>query len=275
MTLITSRNNPKIKLARAMRQRKTRQESGLFIVEGIRPVGEAVQAGAAIDSLFYAPELLKSEFALELIQAQLQAGVACYTTTSEVFEALADKENPQGLLALVRQPECSLEALNPQNFPWGVALVAPQDPGNLGTILRTLDAVGASGLLLLESSVDIYHPSVVRASMGALFWHPVVAASFDEFAAWSRQHGYHISGTSAHAALDYRELPGYTWPRILLLGSEREGLNQEQMQVCEVMVRLPMRGRSTSLNLGVAAGVMLYAMLEHEPGALSRGVSLQ
>jgi TrmH family RNA methyltransferase len=262
MTLISSRSNPKIKLARALRQKKARQESGLFIVEGIRPVGEAVQAGATIDTILYAPELLKSEFASDLIQAQSQAGVACHPTSAEVFGALADKENPQGLLALVRQPEWNLADLNPQNFPWGVALVSPQDPGNLGTILRTVDAVGASGLLLLESSADIYHPSAVRASMGALFWHPVVTAPFADFAAWSRGHGYHIYGTSAHAAVDYHETPTYAWPRILLLGSEREGLTQEQAQICDLMIRLPMRGRATSLNLGVAAGVMLYAMLE-------------
>jgi TrmH family RNA methyltransferase len=262
MTLISSRNNPKIKLARALRQKKARQESGLFIVEGIRPVGEAVQAGAAIDTLFYAPELLNSDFAHDLIQAQSQAGVPCHPTAAQVFEALADKENPQGLLALVRQPKHSLVDLSPQNFSWGVALVSPQDPGNLGTILRTVDAVGASGLLLLESSADIYHPGVVRASMGALFWHPVATASFADFAFWSQGHGYHIYGTSAHAGRDYRDAPVYAWPRILLLGSEREGLTQEQMLICDEMIRLPMRGHATSLNLGVAAGVMLYAMLE-------------
>ena len=200
MTLISSRSNPKIKLARALRQRKARQESGLFVVEGIRPVGEAVQAGATIDTIFYAPDLLTSEFARDLIQTQAQAGVPCLPTTPEVFAALADKENPQGVLALVHQQERSLADLSGQNFPWGVALVAPQDPGNLGTILRTVDAVGASGLLLLDSSVDLYHPNVVRASMGAMFWLPIVSARFADFAAWSRENGYRIYGTSAHAA---------------------------------------------------------------------------
>ena len=262
MTLISSRNNPKIKLARLLRQRKARQESGLFVVEGIRPVGEAVQAGATIDTIFYAPDILTSEFARDLVQAQAQAGVPCLPTTPEVFEAIADKENPQGLLALVHQQERSLADLSPQNFPWGVALVAPQDPGNLGTILRTMDAVGSSGLLLLDSSVDIYHPNAVRASMGAMFWLPIVAVSFADFSAWSRGHGYHIYGSSAHAQLDYRDVPAYAWPRILLLGSEREGLTEEQMEICDMTIRLPMHGRATSLNLSVAAGVMLYAMLE-------------
>jgi RNA methyltransferase, TrmH family len=262
MALISSRNNPKIKLARLLRQRKARQESGLFLVEGIRPVGEAVQARAQIDTIFYAPDLLTSSFARDLIQTQEQAGVTCLPTTPEVFAALADKENPQGLLALVHKRERNLADLNPENFPWGVALVAPQDPGNLGTILRTVDAVGASGMLLLDSSVDLYHPSAVRASMGALFWLPSVSAGFSDFAAWSQGHGYCIYGTSAHAQVDYRDVPVYAWPRILLLGSEREGLTEEQMQICDVMIRLPMLGHATSLNLGVAAGVMLYAMLE-------------
>ena len=117
-----------------------------------------------------------------------------------------------------------------RTFAWGVALVAPQDPGNLGTILRTVDAVGASGLLLLDSSVDLYHPSAVRASMGAMFWLPVVSTSFADFVAWSRGHGYHVYGTSAHAPVDYQDVPAYAWPRILLLGSERQGLTEEQTE---------------------------------------------
>ncbi len=260
MDLISSRNNPKIKQVRALRQRKARQESRLFLVEGIRHVGEAIQAGAVIQAIYYAPELLKSEFAIKLIQEQAQAGVMCYATSVDVFDALAEKENPQGILAVAQQPDYRLDGLSPQNFPWGVALVAPQDPGNLGTILRTIDAVGASGLLLLESSVDVYHASAVRASMGTLFWYPVVPATFAAFTAWVGQYAYHVYGTSAHAVTDYREVRAYVKPRILLLGSEREGLTPEQTAICEQLVRLPMDGRATSLNLAVAAGVMLYAM---------------
>jgi TrmH family RNA methyltransferase len=261
MTLISSRNNPKIKQARALRQRKARQESQLFLVEGIRHVGEAIQAGMQVDAIFYAPDQLTSEFALELIRTQARAGVACYAATADVFASLADKENPQGILAVVHQREQRLRDLTTRNFPWGVALVSPQDPGNLGAILRTIDAVGASGLLLLDHSVDAYHPAAVRASMGTLFWRPVVSGTFDEFAAWVQRCGHHVYGTSSHAGLDYRQAGPYRSPRILLLGSEREGLNPEQASVCEFVVRIPMLGRATSLNLAVAAGIMLYAML--------------
>jgi TrmH family RNA methyltransferase len=268
MEIISSRSNPIVKEARALRQRKSRQESGLFIVEGIRHVGEADEAGAEIVSIWHAPDLLESAYALQLVNRLAERGVACYACTQEVFESLAEKDNPQGLLAIVRPPVQTLAALQPGNFPWSVALVDPQDPGNLGAVLRTIDAVGASGLLLLESepgrqsTVEPYHPSAVRASMGALFWHPVVSASFDDFINWAAEHGYHIYGTSAHAKLDYRAVQAYRKPCILLMGSEREGLTSEQTACCEALIRLPMHGHCSSLNLAVATGVMLYAMLE-------------
>ena len=179
-TLITSPSNPKIKQARALRQRKQRDVTGLFLVEGLFHIGEALAAQAAIDSLFYAPDLLNSDFARQLIDRALAGGIACYETSADVFASLAEKENPQGVIAVVRQRRARLADLTPQNFPWGVAIVAPQDPGNVGTILRTIDAVGASGLILLDSSVDPYHPTAVRASLGSIFWYPIVSASFND-----------------------------------------------------------------------------------------------
>lgn len=259
---LTSPRNPHIKQIRLLRQRKAREESGLFLVEGIRPVGEAVESGASVAYLCYAPERLTSDYALRLIQAQQAKGVPVYAVSEEVFGALADKENPQGIIAVVRRPQVSLESLAAGNAPWVVALVAPQDPGNIGTILRTLDAVGADALLLLDESADPYHPKAVRASMGTLFWHPVVMTTFGEFAAWARAQGYHIYGTSAHGDTLYTEVTRYERPAILLLGSEREGLTPEQIACCHTVIRLPMRGRATSLNLAVAAGVLLYAMME-------------
>lgn len=265
MDLIASRNNPKVKEARALRQRKTRQESQAYLAEGIHLVGAAVEAGAELQAVFYAPDRLESPYARDLIRQLSSQGAACYATSVEVFASLADKENPQGILAVVRQPQTRLEDLSPANFAWGVALVSPQDPGNLGAILRTIDAAGASGLILLEGGVDAYHPSAVRASMGAIFRYPVVTASFEDFARWSAHHCYHVCGTSAHAPQDYRQVKAYPRPLILLLGSEREGLSPGQAAICEAMLRLPMHGRVTSLNLAVAAGVMLYAMLDSGP----------
>jgi len=258
MKTLTSRNNPKIKQARLLRQRKQRDASGLFVVEGIHHVGEAVQAGAEIAYLIYAPQHLTSDFARQLIQEQEQRGLECLAVEQEVFDSLAEKENPQGLLAVVHQPQARLESLNPANCPWVVAVVSPQDPGNIGAILRSIDAVGASALILLDNSADPYQSSAVRASMGAIFWYPLVHTSFADFSAWAQHHQYTLIGTSAHGSLDYRFISPLTLPLVLLLGSERQGLSPEQAARCQQVVRLPMSGRVTSLNLAVAAGVMLY-----------------
>lgn len=260
MAILTSPSNPKIKQVRLLaQQRKARTASGLFVVEGIRHVGEAVDAGAAVEYLCYAPDLLTSEFALRLVAQQQAKGLPCYAVNAEVFASLAEKDHPAGILAVVRMPQYCLDDLSPQNFAWGVALDAPQDPGNIGSILRTIDATGANGLLLLGQAADPYHPGAVRASMGAIFWHPVVTATFDAFAAWAGRHGYHIYGTSAHASQDYRAAR-YEKPCILLMGSERQGLSEAQAAACHTLLRLPMQGRVTSLNLAIATGVLLYEM---------------
>ena len=262
MHRITSSSNPRIKQVRALRQRKERDAAGLFVVEGIHHLGEAVAAGAPVEYVCYSPDLLVSTFARELVEQQTARGVPCFAVAADVFTSLAEKENPQGIVAVVRRPRRRLADLTPGNFAWGVALVAPQDPGNIGAVLRSLDAVGASGLLLLDGGADPYHPSAVRASMGALFWLPVASATFDEFARWAKHHGYHVYGTSARGSVDYGSVPAYARPAILLIGSEQKGLSPEQAAVCEQLIRLPMRGRVSSLNLAVAAGVMLYAMRE-------------
>lgn len=261
MEIITSRSNPKIQAARALQQRKQRAASGDFLTEGIHLVGAAIESGAQIRMLFYAPDLLKSQYALDLIAKAGADGVPCHATTDEVFATLTSKEHPQGILAVVHRSDDHLQHLHPHDFSWGVACVSPQDPGNLGTILRTIDAVGASGLILLDGGTDPYHPTAVRASMGSIFRHPVVSASFTEFAEWVKEKGYQVIGTSAHSELDYRELREISRPVILLLGDERQGLTPEQVEICQLVVRLPMLGKVTSLNLAVAAGILLYDML--------------
>jgi len=257
--MITSRQNPKIKQARGLRTRKGREKTNLFLIEGIRHVGEAVEARFSIAYICYAPDLLTSEFAYDLIREAKDRDIPCYPTTFQVFESIAEKAGPQGILAIARQRPARLEALTPENFPWGAAAITPQDPGNIGTMLRTIDAVGASGLILLDGGADPWNPTCVRASMGTLFWSPVVQVDFLAFSAWIKEHGYHVYGTSAHGKVEYPDVD-YTQPCILLLGSEREGLTPQQTEICERVVRLPMRGHVSSLNISVAAGIMLYWM---------------
>lgn len=258
--IITSLANPLIKQARALRQKKTRSESGLFLVEGIHHVGEVIAAGWDVESVLYAPELLTSEFARELVS---RLSTTPQPVSAQVMEALADKENPQGIIAIVNQKTTKLADLKSS---WKTtrhikcaAVVSPQDPGNVGTILRTLDAVGAEALFMLDGGVELYHPTVVRSSMGTLFWKPVIQASFDEFVAWARSGNYQLIGTSAHGEVEYQTyIPDTPW--VLVLGNEQKGLSAEQIKACDVTVSLPMKGRVSSLNLAVAAGVLLYKL---------------
>jgi len=276
--LITSLSNPLIKQARALRQKKGRNESGLFLVEGIHHVGEAIEAGWDVNSILYAPDLLASSFARDLISrvssrfdytrsAQREPQPFDQTqgrpVSAQVMESLADKDNPQGIIAIVHQRKTRLEDLmlsSPPRTAAGakcVALVSPQDPGNVGTILRTMDAVGADVLFLLDGGVELYHPSIVRASMGTIFWKPIIQASFDEFVKWARNGNYQLIGASARGDVDYQTLIPRT-PWVLILGNEQKGLTPEQSKACDVTVSMPMKGRVSSLNLAVAAGVLLY-----------------
>lgn len=260
--LISSHANPLVKQIRALRQRRERVETGLFLAEGIHHVGEAAEAGWGIETLVYAPDQLSSDFAQRLVEQQSQRGVRCVAFSSDLFSDIADKDNPQGILAVLRQRHLKLDDIHCQDFRFGAALVSPQDPGNVGTILRTLDAAGADGLFLLEGGVDPYHPVSVRASMGSIFWKPFVQASFAEFEKWVCGNGCQLVGSSAHASIDYRGFKPGSQPTILLLGNEQKGLSPDQLNACDVNLSIPMKGRASSLNLAVAAGILLYAVLD-------------
>jgi RNA methyltransferase, TrmH family len=258
--IISSSKNRLIKQIRALRQRKGREETGLFLVEGIHHVGEAIEAGWEIKALVYAPDQLTSDYARGLVEDQLHRRVHCAAVTPELLSVIAEKENPQGILAVVRQRQPSLEDVAQEHFRLGAALVSPQDPGNVGTILRTLDAMDADGLFLLDGGVDPYHPSSVRASMGTIFWKPPVQDSFDHFVKWARLKGCQLIGSSAHAKADYRTYRRGDQPVIVLLGNEQKGLSEEQINTCDITLSIPMKGRASSLNLAVAAGILLYAI---------------
>lgn len=259
MQPITSRSNAKVKLARSLSQRKARQESGLFLVEGTFHIGTALEAGAPLEFVLVAPDALRGEFAGGLAGRLEAAGVEVYEVSAEVMDSLSEKDNPAGMLAVARQNPTALSAYIPHSSSLSLAAVQPQDPGNLGSLLRTLDAAGGETLIVLDGGVDPWHPQAVRASMGAHFWKRIVPARFAEFTAWAQAQGVQVVGSSTHAELDYCAAE-VRRPAVLLLGSEREGLSAEQLAACEQVVSLPMRGKVTSLNLAVAAGILLYKL---------------
>ena len=263
--MITSTSNERIKAIRKLHERKYRQESGLFLIEGLRIVAEAAAHGVQFDTLVAAPDLLESDFGLKLVDEQRARGVPLLEISADVFRRLSLKEGPQGLAALVRQRWQPLEEVRLDTSRGGtsgtwVVLDSVADPGNLGTILRTHDAVGGQGVILLDQSTDPYDPTAVRGSMGALFSQDLVRASFAEFARWKRENGYPLVGTSDKAPVDYH---AYHYPPALLvlMGSERQGLQEQHLALCDEVVRIPMLGKSDSLNLAVATAVVLYEIL--------------
>ncbi len=252
--MIKSRSNPLIKLARSLRERKTRNELGLFLVEGIHPVGELVAAGWAVEAILYAPDTLTSSFAQELIA---NFAGRKEPVSAEVMDYVAAKENPAGVLAIARARVHDLPDL--EGVRRGVAMLAPQDAGNVGTLLRTMDAVGCDALFLLDGGVDPYHPTAIRAAMGSTFWRSIIETRFADFIDWAKRHKIQLIGTSAHAKTDYLAWkPAEPW--ILLLGNEQKGLSEAQLRDCDVSLSLPMKGRISSLNVAVAAGVLLYRL---------------
>lgn len=259
--LITSLANPTIKAIRALRQRKARDEQGRYLIEGIRLVAEAIRCKAPLDMLIVAPDLLTSTFAREIAADYAAHGGKVLTVSASVFASLAGKEHPQGLAAVGRIKYTPLAELPATETGW-VALVEVADPGNLGTVLRTADGASFSGVILVGATTDPFDPEAVRASMGALFSQPIARASWTELVEWSRARQIALVGSSDRGAHDYRTAP-YPQPLVLVLGSERQGLSVDQLAVCDLVVRIPMRGRSDSLNLAVAAGVLMYEITRH------------
>lgn len=263
--IITSRANARVARVRALRRRVERERTGLFLAEGTRLITEAARQGADIRELIAAPDLLRSEVARETTESLERAGVQTLRVTPEVFESLSPRDGPQGVLAVVKQHWTTLaQARSSDGLCW-VALAEAQDPGNVGCVIRTADAVGAAGVILLGSTADPYDPAAVRASTGAVFAQRLVRATPRELSDWKRAHGVTVVGTSGSAKADYRS-GGYEWPLVVLMGSEQHGLSPEQLALCDRLVGIPMIGSSDSLNLAVATAVVLYEVLRQREG---------
>lgn len=263
--VISSKANSTVKQIRALRHRGDRDREGVFFAEGIRIVGEAVALEAPIRQCIVAPDLLESDFARDLVVDMQRRGVPCFEVTGAVFRSISVKENPQGIGAVVGQRWERLEDMRPGGELCWIVLDGVQDPGNLGTILRTADAVGAAGLILVGATTDPHDPAAVRASMGAIFSQRLVRADVRQLADWKQAGCWRVVGTSDSADRDYRSAV-YDRPLLLFMGSERQGLTEDERAICDEVVRIPMIGRSDSLNLAVATGVVLYEVFNRRQG---------
>jgi TrmH family RNA methyltransferase len=254
---VTAFSNPTVKRLRSLRDKKTRRAEGLFLAEGLRIIAEARDSGQLPEVIAFSPDVAKHPLAQEIIDATEASGGDAVETTADILSKMSGKDNAQMLVAAYRQPATVLTELDRTRVPLWFAAQALRDPGNIGTILRTGDAVGAGGLILIDESADPFSVEAVRASMGAIFTQQVAKASWSDFIAWLRSGPAQLVGTSLKATQDYLEVE-YEQPCFLLIGNEQQGLPLAYETACDVLVKIPMAGRADSLNAAVAAAVMAF-----------------
>lgn len=258
MVMITSSSNPLVKRIRRLRRKKHRQQEGLFFAEGLRIVLAAVENSAPIETIVYSPDLLDSSLAKEMLEDQGSTKTKIVSVSAPVFRSISLRDNPVGLGAIIRSNLMPIAEVSVESRDIFVALIGVSEPGNLGTVLRTIDASGASGLILGGRTVDPFHPTAVKASMGALFSVPISLVKESKMMLeWAKSQGLLSIATSARVSQSYWNLD-YQLPALLLMGSERKGLPADLISEADMAVSIPMAGQASSLNLAVATGLMLY-----------------
>jgi TrmH family RNA methyltransferase len=256
---VTAFSNATVKLLRSLRDKKARRAEGLFLAEGLRILTEARDSGRLPEIIAFSAEGAKHPLAAEIIAATEAAGGDAIETTPDILTKMSGKDNSQMLIGAYRQPDSSLERIDRSKAPLWIVAQALRDPGNIGTILRTGDSVGAGGLILIDDCADPFSVEAVRASMGALFTQDIATARWPEFIAWLRSGEGQLVGTSLKATHDYLDAE-YRQPCFLLIGNEQQGLPADYEAECDLLVKIPMAGRADSLNAAMAAAVMAFAI---------------
>lgn len=259
---ITSLQNPRLKNALRLMERKERDQQKLFLIEGYRELSHAVQSNVKIETLFFCPELFLGENEGALIATLKERGSLLLECSSPVFAKLSYRDRPDGLVAVGVQMDYSWDLFTPSNSraPFFVIAEAIEKPGNLGTILRSSDAANVDGLFLCDRCTDLYNPNVVRASVGTLFTVPAKEVRSDELLAWLSNHKIQIVAATPSAEKEFTQVD-LTGPVAIVVGTEQLGLSDKWMNLADVKVKIPMLGAANSLNVGSATTLLLYEVV--------------
>ncbi len=254
---ITSLTNPIVKDIRGLALAKNRKESGLFLAEGLKLVADAVEAGWRLATLVHASAAANQPLVRRLSASAHGQGGRVIAVSEAVLEKISRRDNPQTVLGVFAQRLTAPDAIRPAGNDVWVALEAVRDPGNLGTIVRTADAVGAKGVILVGNTVDPFSVEAVRATMGSIFAVPLARMGLAEFARLARRWPGPVVGTHLSGTVDYRQAD-YRGPALLVMGGEQAGLTADAAALCKTLVKIPMAGKADSLNLAIATAVMLF-----------------
>jgi RNA methyltransferase, TrmH family len=269
---VTSLTNPIVKDLRALSVKKFRDQQGVFLAEGLKLVIDALDLDWRIRTLVFA-KAGKGNALVEQVAARTVAkGGLVLEVSEKIISAITRRDNPQMVVGVFEQKYQPLAKLKPSGSDVYVALDRVRDPGNLGTIIRTADAVGAKGVILIGDTTDPFSLETVRATMGSVFAVPLYRASEAEFLAWRKGFPGLLVGTHLKGAADFRRIPYAGRPVILMMGNEQQGLPESLASACDALARIPQAGRADSLNLAIATGVMLFEIrrdaliLDERPG---------
>lgn len=262
--LLSSVHNPRVKEVMRLRERRDRDKTGLFLIEGYRELLRAVDAKHPIQQLFICPELFLGSNEEALIARLKSQSTQIFTCTEAVFHKLSYRDRPDGLVAVAPQQHLTLEALQQQliknSNPLFIVAEAIEKPGNLGTILRSSDAVGLDALIVCDRCTDIHNPNVVRASVGTLFTIPVVEAEGKATLQWLKEHNIAILAATPSAQKEFTDVD-MRQPLAIVVGTEQLGLSSLWMDNADIQVRIPMHGVADSLNVAMATTLLLYEAL--------------
>ena len=258
---ITGFSNPTVKYLRSLREKKHRKREGVFLAEGLRLLTDARECGHIPQMLVMAAGRDPHPLVAALEEAVTVAGGEVIVTTPDILSKITGKDNPQSVAGVFAEFDTPLASLDRSSSPIWLVAQALRDPGNLGTMLRTGDAVGAGGLILIDDCADPFSVEAVRASMGAVFTQKLARAPWDEFLPWLRGGDGQLVAASLRDAVPYRGAP-YAAPCFVMVGNESQGLPEDYEMACDLRVTMPMRGRADSLNAAVAAAVLAYEVLD-------------
>lgn len=257
---ITGFSNPTVKYLRSLREKKHRKRERKFLAEGLRLLTDARECGHVPQMLVMAAKRDPHPLLAQLEQAVADTGGEIIETSADILTKITGKDNPQAVVGMFAEFDTSLSGLERDRGDIWLVAQALRDPGNLGTMLRTCDAVGAGGLILIDDCADPFSVEAVRASMGAIFTQQIGQASWDEFSGWLRNGPGQLVAASLRDAVDYRGAP-YSAPCFVLVGNESRGLPADYEDACDLRVTMPMKGRADSLNAAVAGAVLAYEVL--------------
>lgn len=260
---VTSLANPIIKDIKALTNKKSREESGTFMAEGLKLVIDAIELGWAIRTLVYAKAAKGKPLVEQMAAKTVASGGLVLEVSEKIISSITRRDNPQMVVGIFESSWKPLKDIRPKDGDTWIALDRVRDPGNLGTIIRTVDAAGASGVILVGETTDPFSLETVRATMGSVFAVPIAKATPEEFIGWKKSAGVAVVATHLAGSVDYRTIDYKKRPVVLLMGNEQSGLPDQLAKEADALARIPQQGRADSLNLAVASAVMLFEARRH------------